>query len=216
MPNILRTQNRRRKNQIFSKRRQNRTHRPNRPSSHGRRPRLPATHRPSLRQYAPVTGDEHTLVQTIADTGWRLLRIAPLEAAILCLGLRELAAEFAKRKTRSLAPLCSAPGSPFITGAISVTSPSGAPPAQSSRKRYRPTPIPPKSRDSISARAKSRSRIKQGRDFNPADCGFDFSIGELHHYLDRTATQFRLTQTRPDFDKFVAAYRLAHKEVKAA
>ncbi len=58
--------------------------------------------------------------------------------------------------------------------------------------------------------------IKQGRDFNPADCGFDFSIGELHHYLDRTATQFRLTQTRPDFDQFVAAYRLAHKEVKAA
>ncbi len=58
--------------------------------------------------------------------------------------------------------------------------------------------------------------IKQGRGFNPADCGFDFSSEELHYYLDRTATQFRLMQTRPDFDKVIAAYRPTQKEPQAA
>jgi hypothetical protein len=38
-----------------------------------------------------------------------------------------------------------------------------------------------------------------------ADCGFGFSSEELHYYLERTATQFRLMQTRPDFDKVIAA-----------
>ncbi len=40
---------------------------------------------------APATDQEHTLVQFIADTEWRLLRIAPLEASLYALGRRELA-----------------------------------------------------------------------------------------------------------------------------
>jgi hypothetical protein len=58
--------------------------------------------------------------------------------------------------------------------------------------------------------------IKQGPGFNPADCGFDFSSDELRYYLDRTATQFRLLQTRPAFDKLIAAYRAAPKGPQAA
>ncbi len=58
--------------------------------------------------------------------------------------------------------------------------------------------------------------IKHGPGFNPADCGFDFSSEELHYYLDRTATRFRLRQSRPDFDKVIAAYRAAQKKPQAA
>ena len=42
-------------------------------------------------QYAPATDPEKHLVQSILDAEWRLLRIAPLEAAIYILGQRELA-----------------------------------------------------------------------------------------------------------------------------
>jgi len=42
-------------------------------------------------QFAPATDQEKALVQTIADTEWRLLRIFPLETGIYAIGLRELA-----------------------------------------------------------------------------------------------------------------------------
>src|SRR5450432_2068730 len=37
-------------------------------------------------KYSPVNDDEHDLVQSVADTNWRLLRIAPLEASIYAIG----------------------------------------------------------------------------------------------------------------------------------
>jgi hypothetical protein len=43
----------------------------------------------------PQTDDERTLVQAIADTEWRLLRIPSLEAGLYALGRFEFAAEFA-------------------------------------------------------------------------------------------------------------------------
>jgi hypothetical protein len=42
-------------------------------------------------QFAPATDEEKSLVQCIADTEWRLLRIAPLEAGIYAVGRRKLA-----------------------------------------------------------------------------------------------------------------------------
>jgi hypothetical protein len=46
-------------------------------------------------EFSPVTDREKTLVQTIADAEWRLLRITPLEAGIYAIGRLELANEFA-------------------------------------------------------------------------------------------------------------------------
>jgi hypothetical protein len=42
-----------------------------------------------MRDLAPATDRERAVVQTICDTEWRLLRIAPLESAILAIGRRE-------------------------------------------------------------------------------------------------------------------------------
>jgi hypothetical protein len=47
------------------------------------------------KQFAPATDTEKDLVQDLADTEWRLLRITPLESGILALGRRELAPLFA-------------------------------------------------------------------------------------------------------------------------
>ena len=40
---------------------------------------------------SPVTDKERVIVQTVADTDWRLLRIAPLEASVWAMGFRKLA-----------------------------------------------------------------------------------------------------------------------------
>lgn len=47
-----------------------------------------------IRQYRPVGDEEKTLVQSITDSEWRLLRIPALEAGIYALGRLEFAALF--------------------------------------------------------------------------------------------------------------------------
>ncbi len=42
-------------------------------------------------RHSPLGDEEHTLVQAIADTEWRLLRIAPLESGIYAIGRLKLA-----------------------------------------------------------------------------------------------------------------------------
>jgi len=50
------------------------------------------------KQFAPATDQEKDLVQDLADTEWRLLRIIPLESKILALGRVELAGLFADQE----------------------------------------------------------------------------------------------------------------------
>jgi hypothetical protein len=49
-------------------------------------------------ELSPATDKEKSLVQTIADTEWRLLRIAPLEAGLYAVGRRKLADLFPDEK----------------------------------------------------------------------------------------------------------------------
>jgi hypothetical protein len=69
----------------------------------GRTILLPSDDVPAYENFVTLLNEKHQpeddyerhLVQTIADTEWRLLRIPTLEAATFALGRRELAAEFA-------------------------------------------------------------------------------------------------------------------------
>ena len=47
-------------------------------------------------RYKPASDEERNLVQSLADTQWRLLRIPALEMGIYALGRLEFASEFAK------------------------------------------------------------------------------------------------------------------------
>jgi hypothetical protein len=49
-------------------------------------------------KFAPATDDEKALTQSIADTEWRLLRIAPLESGLYAVGRRKLADLFPEEK----------------------------------------------------------------------------------------------------------------------
>ncbi len=166
--------------------------------------------------FAPATDKEKVLVQTIADTEWRLLRIAPLEAGIYAVGRRKLADLYPEEKdphTRQA----------FIDAEVFMTYRRDLSNLALQERRLRNHLEKDVAQLEALQKArldKRRSQIafatKQGPGFNPADCGFDFSSEELAYYLDRTSTQFRLTQTRPDFDNVIALYRAAQKEQKIA
>jgi hypothetical protein len=166
--------------------------------------------------FAPMTDKEKVLVQTIADTEWRLLRIAPLEAGIYAVGRRKLADLYPEEKdphTRQA----------FIDAEVFMTYRRDLSNLALQERRLRNHLEKDVAQLEALQKArldKRRSQIafatKQGPGFNPADCGFDFSSEELAYYLDRTSTQFRLTQTRPDFDNVIALYRAAQKEQKIA
>jgi hypothetical protein len=166
--------------------------------------------------FAPMTDKEKVLVQTIADTEWRLLRIAPLEAGIYAVGRRKLADLYPEEKdphTRQA----------FIDAEVFMTYRRDLSNLALQERRLRNHLEKDVAQLEALQKArldKRRSQIafatKQGPGFNPADCGFDFSSDELAYYLDRTSTQFRLTQTRPDFDHVIALYRAAQKEPKVA
>ena len=49
-----------------------------------------------FKRWDPTTDDERNLVQSLADTDWRLLRIPALEMGVYALGRMEFAAEFPK------------------------------------------------------------------------------------------------------------------------
>ncbi len=167
-------------------------------------------------KFAPATDDEKAITQTIADTEWRLLRIAPLESGIIAVGRRKLADLYPDEKD-PLNRQALIDAEIFMTYRRDFSNLA----LQERRLRNHLEKDTAQLQTLQKARIEKRKSeialsIKQGSDFNPADCGFDFSSEELHSYLDRSATQFRLTQTRPDFDKFLAAHRAAQKEPQAA
>jgi hypothetical protein len=53
-------------------------------------------------RHKPVAGEEQNLVQSLADTEWRLLRIPALEMGIYALGRLELAEKFTKEQDESV------------------------------------------------------------------------------------------------------------------
>jgi hypothetical protein len=174
-------------------------------------------------EFSPATDKEKALVQTIADTEWRLLRIAPLEAGIYAVGQLELADQFptlSNPTTREALIL----GKVFMTYRKDLSNLA----LQERRLRnQRKTDIAElqllqqdriQKRLDVIARAKMiASRcLDQKRDFDPAAHGFDFSVCEYQHFSERNQAQLPLTQTHLDFDTTVAAYRAAPKEAKAA
>ena len=171
-------------------------------------------------KHKPFDDDEHTLVQAIADTSWRLLRIAPLEAAVYSLGHREFAAEFEdEQDPTTRAGLIKVKTMIHYRRDLSNLA------LQERRLRNHLEKDKAELETLQKARADKRrselwlairhqeNAVERGNTFDPADCGFDFSALELQTYLERTKTQERLTSTRPDFDKFLAAFR---KEQNAA
>ena len=167
-------------------------------------------------KFSPVGDDEHTLVQIIADTVFRLLRIAPLEAGIISLGHREFAHEFEdETNPTTRAGLIKAKIMVHYRRDLSNL-------ALQERRLRNHLEKDTAELEAIQTLRRSirrqqinhwTAKLEQGHPFDPLDAGFEFSTNEIQAYLKATAVQFKLTDTRPCFDKFLLAFR---KEQKAS
>jgi hypothetical protein len=174
-------------------------------------------------EYAPATNKEKALVQTIADTEWRLLRIAPLEAGIYAVGRRKLADQFAdepdfeNRQDLITAEIFLTYRKDFSNLALQERRLRNQRKADIAELQQLQQARIQQRLDLIEhARTTANRCAKLNRDFHPAAHGFDFSFAEFAHFYDLNGAQYPLTHRDLDFDTVVAAYRAAQKEPQAA
>ena len=173
-----------------------------------------------FKKFAPAGDDEQLLVQAIVDNEFRLARIPALEAAIYAIGLREFAGEFADEQNLEIrASLIRAKTALHYRRDFSNQA------LQERRLRNHIEKDTAKLEELQKARyTRRKSQIEfclklkasEGPDFKTSDVGFDFSLTEFNAFLAHTATRFRLTGQRPDFDLFLAGFRTGKKEAQAA
>jgi hypothetical protein len=182
-------------------------------------------------EFAPATDREKTLVQFIADTEWRLLRIAPLEAGVQALG-RATCAEFVESESDPALREAKLEALVFITYQKDLHN--IALQERRLRNQYKSDVVElqilqkqrlEKEQELLGARQKEVARannvLEQARiyktDLNLADFGFDFSVSELHAYNEKNLPYRRLSNGRNlDFDEFLSSYRLPREVAQAA
>jgi hypothetical protein len=181
-------------------------------------------------EFAPGTDKEKALVQTIADAEWRLLRIVPLEAGIYAIGRLELADQFADHPDPVNREA-------LIQGKIFMTYRRDLMNLALQERRLRNqrktdiaelTQLQKDRAEQEKELAKKRFNEVQRAlelhnkaifhkvDLDLASLGFDFSRDELCVYSKQNEDQKRLTNTDLDFHLWLAAFRAARKEQKAA
>jgi hypothetical protein len=176
-------------------------------------------------EFAPATDREKTLVQFIADTEWRLLRIAPLEAGILAVGRLKLADQFAHyedpdiREALTLHEINTVYRKDLNNLALQerrlrnqYKSDMADLKALQDERRTKEKEAP-KKRFAQAERAfyiaKNGRYLKLPFDF--AEFGFDFSVSEIDAFWEANTNHHRLSQSNLDFDRWLAKHRSAPK-----
>jgi hypothetical protein len=156
--------------------------------------------------FSPLTDKEKALVQTIADTEWRLLRIAPLEAGIYAVGRRKLADQFADEPDFTNRQ-------DLITAEVFLTYRKDFSNLALQERRLRNQ----RKADIAELQQLQQERLEKAtqKTKEPAR-GFDFSLLEFQTYNERNRAQYPVTNADLDFKTFLAAYRTEQKESQAA
>jgi hypothetical protein len=181
-------------------------------------------------EFSPATDKEKAFVQIIADTEWRLLRIAPLEAGVYAVGCRKLAGQFAEEKDPTNREA-------LITAEVYLTYRKDLSNLALQERRLRNQckadvaalqQLQQERAGQEKAAAEKRKEeverafeIKQKHDkqrvvFVSEDHGFDFSLKEMRAYNAKNDLHYSLTGAELDFDQWLLAHRAAKKEPVAA
>ncbi len=170
-------------------------------------------------KYTPVNDDEHELVQTIADDKWRLLRIAPVEAAIYADG-RDKLAHLVAGETDPVKRDGLLLGHIYLTykkdlGNIAIQE-------QRLRKQIEKTAgqleamqkgrTEGRHKEVICAKRSLENCEKHNVEPDFSQFGFDFSVPEFETFLVRSHAYNTLSGGHIlNFDKFLAEFRLEEK-----
>jgi hypothetical protein len=164
-------------------------------------------------EYSPATDKERDLVQLIADTNWRLLRIAPLEAGIYAIGRRKLADQFADEPNLvNRAALIHT--ETFLVYRKELTNLA----LQERRLRnQRKSDIAELLALQQQRAEKSKDTAKKSPPAAQASLrGFAFTAEEFAYYNERNNEQFAVTGAHLDLATTVQSYRIAQMEEQAA
>jgi hypothetical protein len=195
---------------------------------------VPAYERHTARlmaDFSPATETEKSLVQNIADTEWRLLRIPQLEASIYAIGSLELADQFPDHAPQPANREALILGKIFLTYRKDLTNLA----LQERRLRNQRKDDLAELRELQRARVENLKASKRHRTdqlsrasqlssdcakkrvpFDPVTFGFDFSKEEYAHYRQCSEENYAKFGRDVDFDELMAAYRAAQKEPQAA
>jgi hypothetical protein len=150
--------------------------------------------------YKPSTAAEEALVQSVADTEWRLLRIPALEMGIYALGRIELAAKFNQEDPAVRASLIEA--HIFLTYQKQLNNLS----VQEGRlRKQRETDtsellkLQRQRKELEEKRMREASNLyedaqKADQPFDPAEFGFEFSIEQIEQHLDDVMKRIAIRQ----------------------
>jgi hypothetical protein len=169
----------------------------------------------------PATDRETALVQNIADTEWRLLRIVPLEAALYARGREQFAQSSGESTDLAEADLLVEINLAFEKQFRNLY-------LQERRLRSQ------RKEDIAELKAIQQERVAQEKAvaeqrvkevfraesiltnaritkfaYDWSEFGFDFSESELRAYIDKNTRYSQLTSTPLDFDKFLNQFRKA-------
>ena len=151
-------------------------------------------------EYQPSGDDEATLVQSAADTEWRLLRIPSLEMGIYALGRMELAAKFEQEDAAVRAALIEA--QIFLTYQKQLNNLG----IQEGRlRKQREKDVADLLKCQRERKEREEKRMKQasdlyedaqeaGQPFDPAEFGFEFSIQQIEQHLDDVDKRIAIRQ----------------------
>jgi hypothetical protein len=151
-------------------------------------------------EYKPATDAEETLVQSVADTEWRLLRIPSLEMGIYAVGRIELAAKFDQEDAAARAALIEA--QVFLTYQRQLNNLSiqeGRLRKQRERDLAELLKCQRERKELAEKRMKQASDLYQeaqraGQPFDPAEFGFEFSIVQIEQHLNDVLKRIAIRQ----------------------
>jgi len=182
-------------------------------------------------RYSPATDEEHTLVQMIADSEWRILRIPGLEASICAIGRLKLA-DLHPEETDRIAREALIRGEVFLAYRRDLTNLAlqerrlrnqhksdlaKLEALQNDRKEYEKKNTKGAIQESMLKAFRIMDHYQQqGKKFVPEPHGFVFSLAEIQHchqaFLDAQASN----QPEPSFADLLVTFRKAQKDARVA
>lgn len=182
-------------------------------------------------RYAPIGDEEHTLVQFIADTEFRLLRIAPLEAGIYAMGRLKLPADLFPEENNPAVREALMRAEIFTTyrrdlSNIALQERRLRNQHKADCEKLQALQLDRKTKEKAAADAQQISMRRavsallaaqfKKEPFNPADFGFDFSLAEVEHFNACYRAAQKFGGDEPRVETVLAAFRQTKEVAQTA
>ncbi len=172
-----------------------------------------------LAQYDPINDEERTLVQMIADTQWRLLRVPEAEAGFFIVGERKLGDLYPNETDpeRHAQLMRTEIRIAFSKDLSNLYLQESRLNRQLDKYKAQLEQIQENRRNKLAkelniAMMHTQAAIHEGKPpFDPAQFGFEFTKAEFDFWYPRAKQHYQVTKNWPDFHKLMLEFRNMQK-----